>query len=212
MVRLHCKELLAKICLWFYGLRMTARREIQVRDPQVLRALAHPLRGRLLGLLRLDGPSTATRLAERVGESSGSTSYHLRQLEKYGLVAELPARGTARERWWQAEHTMTNWEPDELIAQPGGLEANEQMQRHQIEVMGRELRAWADHGRAHGPEWAAAAGLSDYVLRLTPAETRQVLQELYAVLDRWAEQERADDPDRRLVNVFTCAFPRTEPS
>ena len=44
---------------------------VHVSDPQVLRALAHPLRGRLLGLLRVDGPSTATRLAERVGESSG---------------------------------------------------------------------------------------------------------------------------------------------
>ena len=180
-----------------------------VRDPQVLRVLAHPLRGRLLGLLRLDGPSTASRLAERVGESSGSTSYHLRQLAAHGFVEEVEGRGTARERWWQAEHTFTNWEPDELLEQPGGLEANEQMQRHQVEVMGRELRGWLASGRAHGPEWAGVAGLSDYVLRLTPGETRELLEELYAVLDRWTATRSSDRPGTAQVNVFTAAFPRT---
>lgn len=186
--------------------------QVSIRDPQVLRALAHPLRGRLLGLLRLDGPSTASRLAERVGESSGVTSYHLRQLASYGMVTELDGRGTGRERWWQAAHTMTNWEPDELIEQPGGLEANELMQRHQIESWGRELGAWAENGRAHGREWAAVSGLSDYVLRLRPEETKQLLQELYAVLDRWSRTSREPRPDAVLVNVLTAAFPRTEPS
>lgn len=190
---------------------MPPLRKARISDPQVLRALAHPLRGRLLGLLRLDGPSTASKLAERVGESSGATSYHVRQLEKYGLVAEVEGRGSGRERWWQAQHQMTNWEPDELISQPGGLEANEQAQRHQIEVMGRELRSWADHGRAHGPAWAGVAGLSDYVLRLTPAETRQVLEEVYAVLDRWSATHSEARPGTALVNVFTAAFPRTTP-
>lgn len=184
-------------------------RQARVRDPQVLRALAHPLRSRLLGLLRLDGPSTASRLAGRVGESSGVTSYHLRQLEQYGFVSEVAGRGTARERWWQAQHTMTNWEPDELLDQPGGVEANAQMQHLQVEVMGRELRAWlaADQPR----EWAAAAGLSDYVLHLTPAQTRQVLDELYAVLDRWSAQHREPAEGTRMVNLFTVAVPRVAP-
>ena len=182
-------------------------REAHVSDPQVLRVLAHPLRSRLLGLLRLDGPSTASRLAQRVGESSGVTSYHLRQLEQHGFVAEVAERGTARERWWQAQHQMTNWQADELAEQPGGLEANAAMQRLQIESWGRELRAWAEHGQAHGREWAAVAGLSDYVLRLTPAQARQLLEELYAVLDRWSEQEPA--PGSVQVNVLAGAFPRS---
>lgn len=187
-------------------------RTVTVREPQVLRALAHPLRGRLLGLLRLDGPSTASRLAERVGESSGTTSYHLRQLEQYGFVAEVEGRGTARERWWQAQHMMTSWEADELIDQPGGFEANEQMLRHQVEGWGRELRAWTEHGRQHGPQWAAVAGLSDYVLHLTPQETRALLDELYAVLDRWSGGHREPRDGTTLVNVLAGAFPRTEPS
>jgi DNA-binding transcriptional ArsR family regulator len=182
-----------------------------VSDPTVLRALAHPLRGRLLGLLRLDGPSTASRLAERVGESSGSTSYHLRQLESYGFVEDAPERGTGRERWWQAAHVMTHWEPDELLEQPGGLEANELAQRMQVETMGRELRAWTEHGRVRGREWAAVAGMSDYVLHLTPEQTRELLAEVYGVLDRWSETHREQHPGAAAVNVFLAAFPRTEP-
>lgn len=185
-----------------------AVRAVKVRDPQVLRALAHPLRSRLLGLLRLDGPSTSSRLAERVGESSGVTSYHLRQLAQHGLVGELEGRGTARERWWQALHLQTSWEPDELIDQPGGAEANALVQRLQVELMGRELRSWVEQDP--GREWTAVAGLSDYVLRLTPEQTRALLQEVYAVLDRWSEATREPRPGTRPVNVFLAAFPRTE--
>jgi DNA-binding transcriptional ArsR family regulator len=182
---------------------------VNVTDAQTLKALAHPLRGRILGMLRLDGPSTSSRLAERVGESSGVTSYHLRQLAQHGFVAEVPDKGTRRERWWQAQHTMTNWEPAQIAEQPGGLEANQQMQRMQVEGFGRELAAWL--AAPPEPAWAAVAGLSDYVLSLTPAQTREVLEELYAVLDRWAETHREPAPDAVLVNVFTAAFPRTAP-
>ncbi|PUB22207.1 ArsR family transcriptional regulator [Promicromonospora sp. AC04] len=69
--------------------------------PAALRALAHPLRIRILDLLPSRGPLTASKLGEIVGESSGSTSYHLRQLAKHGLVREVEGKGTARERWWE---------------------------------------------------------------------------------------------------------------
>lgn len=188
-----------------------SERSVHVSDPRVLRALAHPLRGRLLGLLRTDGPSTATRLGRQLGESSGSTSYHLRQLEAYGLVGE--ARREGRERWWQALHQMTSWEASELVSQPGGLEANEQMQRHQIEVMGRQLQAWLERSREFGAEWAAVAGLSDYVLRLTPEQARRCLDEVYEVLDRWAADTSEPDPAAVPVAFHTAAFPlpRTTP-
>jgi DNA-binding transcriptional ArsR family regulator len=80
---------------------VTDSRTALVTDVRALRALAHPLRNRLLALLRLHGPSTASRLGELVGESSGSTSYHLRQLAKHGFVREVEGKGTARERWWE---------------------------------------------------------------------------------------------------------------
>jgi DNA-binding transcriptional ArsR family regulator len=66
-----------------------------------LRALAHPLRLQLLHLLHVEGPATASQLAQRLGESSGSTSYHLRALHRAGMLEEAEPRNR-RERWWQS--------------------------------------------------------------------------------------------------------------
>ena len=63
-------------------------------DARSLRGLAHPLRMRLLTALRRGGPATASQLAEKLGESSGATSYHLRQLAAHGFVEDAP------EQWW----------------------------------------------------------------------------------------------------------------
>jgi DNA-binding transcriptional ArsR family regulator len=65
-----------------------------------MRAMVHPLRMRILDALRA-GPSTASRLAAELGESSGATSYHLRVLADAEVVKELPDHGDGRDRWWQ---------------------------------------------------------------------------------------------------------------
>src|SRR3954471_13650256 len=78
-----------------------------VPSPTALKALTHPVRVRMLGLLRVDGPATATTLAARLGLNTGATSYHLRQLEKHGFVVEDAERGNGRARWWRAAPTTT---------------------------------------------------------------------------------------------------------
>lgn len=85
-------------------------------DSRSLRGIAHPLRVRLLGMLREHGPSTASRLAARIGTTSGATSYHLRQLALYGFVVEDegPDGRQPRERWWRAAHRATSLEPSAL--------------------------------------------------------------------------------------------------
>ena len=72
-----------------------------------LRALSHPVRLRMLGLLRSEGPATATTLAQRLDLNTGATSYHLRQLAQHGFIAEDTERGNARDRWWRAAHDST---------------------------------------------------------------------------------------------------------
>ena len=80
---------------------MSDRVPDRVLDATALQGLAHPLRVQLCDQLSMHGPATATQLAARLNESSGATSYHLRQLEKYGFVEEDPGRGSGRERWWR---------------------------------------------------------------------------------------------------------------
>jgi DNA-binding transcriptional ArsR family regulator len=89
------------------GDRPANRSVTRLRDPRALRALAHPTRLSLVGLLRVEGPLTATRAAQLLGESSASMSFHLRQLAKYGLVEEAGG-GKGRERPWRATAMFTN--------------------------------------------------------------------------------------------------------
>ena len=128
---------------------------MQVSDVRALRPLARPLRNRLLGLLRLEGPSTATLLGARVGESSGSTSYHLRQLAAYGFVEEVPGQGAGR--WWQAQHRQSSWTAAGLQGQPGGPEVAAEALRLVVDVQGRLLQAWSDQRAALGTEGEAAS-------------------------------------------------------
>lgn len=60
-----------------------------------MRALAHPLRLRMLSLLT-GGPSSAAVVARELGISQANASYHLRQLLAAGLIAdagEMAVRG-----------------------------------------------------------------------------------------------------------------------
>jgi DNA-binding transcriptional ArsR family regulator len=185
---------------------------VQVSDVRALRALAHPLRNRLLGQLRLNGPATASQLGRVVGESSGATSYHLRQLAEYGFVAEVEGQGTARERWWRARHRMTSWQAADLLAQEGGSEVQDEMTRLQIDQHARVLDAWHTQKEALGPEWAAVASLNDHGMRLRPEQARALADELNAVLDRWMTEHSDDRPveGTEMVFVLTDVVPLKE--
>src|SRR4051794_8221064 len=80
--------------------------QVRVSDPQVMRALAHPARIEIVEHLSDTGqPVTATECAALVGLSPSATSYHLRELAKYGLVEQAPSRGDGRERLWRGTGT-----------------------------------------------------------------------------------------------------------
>ncbi len=195
---------------------MTAQKPLepagQVTDVRALRALAHPLRSRLLGRLRLEGPATASHLGRLFGESSGSTSYHLRQLEAYGFVEEVEGQGTARERWWRARHRMTSWQASDVVRQEGGAEVQDEMTRLQVDGHARILEAWHVQKDALDPAWNEVASLSDYGLRLRPDQARALAAELEAVADRWMAEHPADEQveGAELVSVLIDVVPLRE--
>ena len=142
---------------------MVSEEQRRVLDPQrdaaALKALTHPLRIRLLGLLRQDGPATASELAAKTGESSASTSYHLRVLAKYAFVAEAEHRD-GRERRWQAVHSVTSWSNEAMEASPGSRAYVNLARRAQIEHLGASLvRHEADVADGLlGQEWVSRPG------------------------------------------------------
>jgi len=181
---------------------------VKVTDVGALRVLAHPLRGALLGALRLDGPSTASRLAARLGESSGSTSYHLRQLAAAGFVEELPEEGNARDRWWRARHRTTSWDTADLSGDPAGRELVDEVLHRQITQHRRVLEEHALELGELDEEWRNATSLSDWSLRLSPGAARELADELNDVLRRW--QDSREEPGQPAVTVLLDLFPLKE--
>jgi predicted ArsR family transcriptional regulator len=188
-------------------------RETVVLDVKGLRALAHPVRVQLVGLLRRFGPSTATRLAERLGVNSGTASYHLRQLCAAGFVEEDTERGNARERWWRPVH-RTTWsdyaelaehEPEAALAYMQSLAAAHSQQTQQ--TLG-ELQTLAR-------PWREAFDLSDWALRVSPAEAAALNEELRAVIDRYrqdlpeAATTAPEDAERVVLIVHLLPEPDT---
>jgi DNA-binding transcriptional ArsR family regulator len=177
---------------------------VDVSDPRVLRALAHPLRNALLALLRSEGPSTASRLGARLGESSGTTSYHLRQLAELGFVAEVPGHGTARERWWRALHRSTRWRTEDLAGREGGAEVVEEFTHFSLGVQRRMLATHAEQREQLEPAWRDATSLNDWGLHLSPAGARALADELNGVLERWRDER--EEPGQPMVHVLVDVF------
>lgn len=167
-------------------------------DAAAVRALAHPLRLWLLDLLRFDGPSTATLLGRRVGESSGSTSYHLRQLARYGFIEEAPGRG-GRERWWRFRNRR--------VTLDGGGAGGRQLLP---ELLSREAYA-LDRFLAQRevlPEWDAGSFFTSLALRLTAAELAELRDGVEELLGRFRRAEVEDPPaDARPVRLLAFGYP-----
>jgi predicted ArsR family transcriptional regulator len=181
---------------------MSRDAEGQIRlDATSLRGIAHPLRVRILGLLREYGPSTATRLAERLGQSTGATSYHLRQLATYGFVVEEAGRGAGRERWWRAVHRRTVLDDRNLSLQaPAEIDA---YLRSVADAYAERVARWLGERPSLAPEWSQSATLSDWSLWLTPAEAKDLHDQLIALITRYRQDPEgrrgAPDEARRVV-------------
>ncbi|MFD0784891.1 ArsR/SmtB family transcription factor, partial [Micromonospora azadirachtae] len=82
----------------------------QVTDSRVLAALSHPLRRRLMDVLKVYGSATVGLLAERTGQAPANISHHLKVLAAADLVAEAPELARdRRERWWRLVSRGVRW-------------------------------------------------------------------------------------------------------
>ncbi|PSL05449.1 ArsR family transcriptional regulator [Haloactinopolyspora alba] len=179
-----------------------------VDDVDTLRALAHPLRIKLLGRLRAHGPATASELGRDLDESSGSTSYHLRQLERFGFVVEDEEQPSKRERRWRAAHDVTSWRSADFADSEAGRAADEFIRRNQLQIMLDRLEHWSSIQHEWDPEWLDAAEHSDAILFVRPADLTALSAELWEVVARYAENARpADDPAAAHVSLHWLAIP-----
>ncbi len=169
-----------------------------VEDPETLRAIAHPLRLRLLGHLRLHGPATASELGRTLGESSGSTSYHLRQLERYGFIEPEPEQKSRREKVWKASHRYTRFE---LGASAEERAAGNTIVGVQLEELVRGVRR--RQSSALSEEWLSALPANDYILTVSPALLEQLGERIAALIE---DADAPTDPQARRVQLHLQGY------
>ncbi|MFE6835625.1 ArsR/SmtB family transcription factor [Streptomyces sp. NPDC057705] len=184
-----------------------AEPNVRTLDARSLRGLAHPLRIRLLGALRHDGPATASQLADRLGESSGATSYHLRQLAAHGFVEDVPEHGKGRERWWRAVHEGTSFDGALLRdADPATSGAAEVFLQTVAATHAQEVATWVAGAHSRLARWQQGSGLSDFTLRLAPAQSEELIRGLHDLINSYRDLPEAEDT--QTVRVHTHVLPR----
>ncbi|MFE4468068.1 helix-turn-helix domain-containing protein [Leifsonia sp. NPDC056824] len=179
-------------------------------SPSAMRGLVNPLRLRLLDLLQADGPSTATELGRRVGQSTGVTSYHLRVLAEHGFIVEDAERGNDRDRWWRAVHRSTSFS----FRVPGDAATEEtvdqavQFVRLNAEESHRRVLAWVDTLSSRVEElpelpWT----VSDWPLTLSVEQAREVTAAVRELVSRFRREPGADAGDGVRVHAQFQLFP-----
>lgn len=178
-------------------------------DISKIAAIHHPLRRRLMEMLGVDGPATASRLADRTDQLVGNVSHHLKMLAKAGLIEE--AKDLAkdrRERWWRSVPMSLSWSvadmagntADELIAEA----AEQQNLSHHVD----KVHQWFERRGSYHRDWVLAAYASENWLRLTPEELVELSEKLGdLVADFRRSVDLEDGQEREHVFVFTHAVP-----
>lgn len=188
----------------------------QISSLQALRTIANPARIHLYEVLSRRGRSRVSELAGEAGLAVGSASYHLQQMHKVGLVAEVSdASGDGREHWWEAVPGGVRWSPADFLGSPGGQEVASAAAGFATERLLGRLARWHETWQGWGRDWVDATLESDMILSLTADEMRELGAELQAVIGRWSAAKRPQasahksEPSRPRKPVFTflCVIP-----
>ena len=188
---------------------MSTARELHLSDPTAMRALAHPLRLRLLGELRVRGPQSVGMLADVVDEAPGSVSHHVGVLARHGFVEEAPELARdRRERWWRAAHDRTLWEPLDALADPDRHAASGVLRRAILQRYLQVLEDYLALEPSLEPEWVRGMASGDSHLRLTAPELQELRGDLEALVERWEQRSAAGREDAEPVTLIFHAFRR----
>ncbi|MEV6104396.1 helix-turn-helix domain-containing protein [Streptomyces sp. NPDC051940] len=172
-----------------------------VTSPEALKALAHPLRLRIVRHLGVHGPATSTTLASALGENTGTLSYHLRMLERGGLIEDIPERSAGRERWWRGVRGLDIRRPPEEEMTPAEQAVADELGRMRLEEDIQLARRFTEQGE---PGWMRGSrGLS----HLTKEQLDAFHDDYLELLARYAYGPEDAEPGARPVLLRWFGLP-----
>jgi DNA-binding MarR family transcriptional regulator len=185
------------------SLEKDSRRSRLLDDPLAIRAMAHPVRLDLQGLLGREGPMTAADAARRLGISQALASHHLRQLAKYDFVEPAPGKDN-RERPWRLVSTSQSWR--DATSTPEGAAAADVLEQLLAERALESVARWQEQRGGEAPIWAEHAGIGQTGFYLTGEELAGLVTAIEALMQRYVDERPIDDkstrpPGSRYVSV-----------
>jgi DNA-binding transcriptional ArsR family regulator len=178
--------------------------QIELTDPRALRALAHPARTAVVDDLYQGNVRTASELAARTGLTPSAMSYHLRALEKWGIVQRAEATTDGRERPWRASARGLSW-----AGQNAGEAVSDAIAGIYLDRLRRDLARARRHEHEEPPEWHDLPTINRGFPWLTADEARELATLVYDFIHRTAADRKGDDrpDDARRVAYFLAVVP-----
>ncbi|WBQ01843.1 ArsR/SmtB family transcription factor [Kribbella sp. CA-293567] len=176
-------------------------------DASVIAAVHHPLRRRLIDLIAVEGPATASRLAEATGELVGNISHHLKVLAAAGVIVEAPELAKSRrERWWRTAHASY---PQSSAATSGGPAADlvaTSAEEAELVRHASKVRAWFEDRAEYDEAWLDAAFAIESWVTVTPERLDELSERLQTLIQEYVEAP-GDGEGVERVFVFAHAVP-----
>jgi DNA-binding MarR family transcriptional regulator len=172
-------------------------------DPVAIRALAHPLRPKLLTIIGRLGRATTADAARELGISHGLASHHLRLLAKYGFVQQVPGKDH-RERPWRLVATSYNWQPAEATAE--GAAAVDVVEQVYAEQALEDFLDWQQRRKSWPPDWREHTGIGRTGIYLTQAELSGLVKDIESLFQRYTDKRPIDDVASRPAGSVPVSF------
>jgi DNA-binding transcriptional ArsR family regulator len=186
------------------------RPPVKLTDARDIRALAHPARLAVIDELYSGRELTATECAEIAGLSPSAMSYHLRSLERAGIVERADSKGDGRERPWRAAGSYL--QVDSHSNGTGEMAAAAALSST---VLGRTVAQFESYLARRGnesPEWLDATEASYGQLWLLPHEAKEVAEQFVEVVEKYRARRGGNRPEgARRIRLAVMLFPADEP-
>jgi DNA-binding transcriptional ArsR family regulator len=184
---------------------MSFRGYLELTDPKVMRALAHPARTAILNVLHEEGSATATECAEVIGESPSACSYHLRKLAEFGFVKQVDT-ADGRERRWSAAIKGYGI-PKGVQDRPEVLEALRPLSRRWFEDNQQVIAEYLATEPTFDPLWRKAATFTTGAPYLTPEELMRLTEQVREVMALYEEDRHQRPAGAERVHVSFVGVP-----
>lgn len=183
------------------------RRQIKLTDPRMIRALSHPARIQVVEELYSGRVATSTELASMTGLTPSAMSYHLRALEKYGIVVRNAPADDARERPWRAAANEISVHSTPTRAQQA---ATGLLVGRVFDGLQETLATYAKEEKHQPEEWQTKANFDSTVLYLTADETSDLIAAVSKALEPYRKKSKRRRKNTRRVRAAFLAVPELD--